>query len=144
MVSPHARRYGEGVTSNAPGSQRYQLSPCPESAYIGSAALHEQLMHSDLIPTTRINADVSTPASATWSNTDKCAVVHVFPSSVSEFKCSHPLQASTFTPSASSFSSVITMIVKVSTRWRNATRRHGRRQNFISSGPWVACSSRHG
>jgi hypothetical protein len=64
-------RYGEGVTSNAPGTQRYQISPCPESAYIGSAALHEQLMHSDLI---------ATPTGASQS---KCGVIRVFPATVS-------------------------------------------------------------
>ena len=60
--------YGEGVTSNAYGSERYQISPCPESAYIGSAALHEQLVHSDV---------------ATASDGKRCATVRVFPASVS-------------------------------------------------------------
>ena len=49
VIAPNGM-YGEGVTTNAYGSERYQLSPCPESAYIGSAALHEQLLHSDVAP----------------------------------------------------------------------------------------------
>jgi hypothetical protein len=40
--------YGEGVTINSPLlTEEHQLSPCPESSYIGCAALHAMLLASD-------------------------------------------------------------------------------------------------
>lgn len=70
--------YGEGVTSNAYGTERYQISPCPESAYIGSAALHEQLVHSDVV---------------TASDGKRCATVRVFPASAWDEAEFHKLRA---------------------------------------------------
>jgi hypothetical protein len=69
VVTPNGM-YGEGVTNNAYGSQRYQISPCPESAYIGTAALHEQLLHSDLVRTPEPCAEIRVFPAAAWDQAE--------------------------------------------------------------------------
>ena len=69
VVTPNGM-YGEGVTSNARGSQLHQLSPCPESAYIASAALHEQFLHS-----------VSAHEEVVPATAAACTEIRVFPAS---------------------------------------------------------------
>ena len=71
VVTPNGM-YGEGVTSNARGSQLHQLSPCPESAYIGSAALHEQLLHSTSAQDVNLDG-------ADGGNGRACTEIRVFP-----------------------------------------------------------------
>lgn len=73
VVTPNGM-YGEGVTSNARGSQLHQLSPCPESAYIGSAALHEQLLHSTSAQDVNLDG-------ADGGNGRACTEIRVFPAS---------------------------------------------------------------
>eukprot|EP01050_Picozoa_sp_SAG11_P005656 SAG11_NODE_407_length_9712_cov_11.569437_3_plen_618_part_00 len=45
MVDPVVGTTSPGVTCSGGPCESYQISPCPESAYVGSGILHEMLLH---------------------------------------------------------------------------------------------------